>query len=172
MSEETKKCPYCGEEILSVAIKCKHCGESLNKSTASRQAADMKEGEPEKTLWEGHPSNYYYLFAYIVGGLLILAYGLGLIIIAIAILSRICSVFTVTNRRVKSKVGIISRVTREVSIKDIRVINLKQGVLERIFGLGTIEVGSAGTAGIEVSFKGIPETPKIKEMIQKLKDQF
>jgi len=44
--------------------------------------------------------------------------------------------------------------------------------LERIFGLGTIEVGSAGTAGIEVSFKGIPETLKIKEMIQKLRDQF
>jgi serine/threonine protein kinase/Tol biopolymer transport system component len=29
MSEATKRCPYCGEEILEVARKCKHCGEWL-----------------------------------------------------------------------------------------------------------------------------------------------
>lgn len=29
LKEQTKDCPYCGEEILMKAIKCKHCGEFL-----------------------------------------------------------------------------------------------------------------------------------------------
>lgn len=29
MEEEKKRCPYCGEEILAIAKKCKHCGEWL-----------------------------------------------------------------------------------------------------------------------------------------------
>lgn len=34
---ETKRCPFCGEEILSVAIKCKHCGEWLEKKEAEKE---------------------------------------------------------------------------------------------------------------------------------------
>jgi uncharacterized protein (DUF983 family) len=33
MMEETRKCPYCGEEILAVAKKCKYCGEWLDKDS-------------------------------------------------------------------------------------------------------------------------------------------
>lgn len=29
---ETKRCPFCGEEIMVTAKKCKHCGEWLDKS--------------------------------------------------------------------------------------------------------------------------------------------
>lgn len=35
--EETKKCPYCGEEILAVARKCKHCGEWLDVNDQDNQ---------------------------------------------------------------------------------------------------------------------------------------
>ena len=35
--EETKICPYCGEEILAVAKKCKHCGEWLEAKVIEKE---------------------------------------------------------------------------------------------------------------------------------------
>ncbi len=36
MENNTKKCPFCGEEIMSVAKKCKHCGEWIDKEETSK----------------------------------------------------------------------------------------------------------------------------------------
>ena len=40
MADETKVCPFCGEDININAIKCKHCGEFLNASTQGTKSID------------------------------------------------------------------------------------------------------------------------------------
>lgn len=37
MEKETKRCRYCGEEILAVAKKCKHCGEWLEEDSSASE---------------------------------------------------------------------------------------------------------------------------------------
>jgi len=38
MEGNTKKCPFCGEEILGAAVKCKHCGSMLEASKGAGTA--------------------------------------------------------------------------------------------------------------------------------------
>jgi uncharacterized membrane protein YvbJ len=37
MAEDAKKCLFCGEDILQVAIKCKHCGSMLDGSDQEKK---------------------------------------------------------------------------------------------------------------------------------------
>lgn len=47
---ETKRCPYCGEEILAGAKKCRHCGEWLNNTSAESYSYSPQETKVSKTL--------------------------------------------------------------------------------------------------------------------------
>ena len=43
MEQNTKKCPYCGKEIMADAKKCRHCGEWLDKTTNKPEVKRNKE---------------------------------------------------------------------------------------------------------------------------------
>ncbi len=42
-----KKCPYCAEEILEDAIKCKHCKESLSKDVNNITKKEKEDNKPK-----------------------------------------------------------------------------------------------------------------------------
>jgi len=175
--KQTKACPFCSEEILLSAIKCKHCGEFLDGRgnpvpvVIHAQPKPPSPPQPEKELWKSNPSFLAYIPVFIIGTLLIPFFGIGLLIILYAVLSRNTTVFTLTNRRATAKSGIISRRMREVGTKDIRNINVSQGVLGRLFEIGTVEIESAAAAGQgHVQFISIAKPLVVRDLVRHEKD--
>ena len=63
--EKTKKnCPYCGEEIMTAAKKCKHCGSWLEEREATFH--EVRSYQQEKHLSNPSPKNRRYLIVTIV----------------------------------------------------------------------------------------------------------
>jgi uncharacterized membrane protein YdbT with pleckstrin-like domain len=99
----------------------------------------------------------------IIGGILLVVAG----VIALSILYRRYSwKFTITTELIESRHGIIARDVESIRVKDLRNINLRQSLFQRIFGVGDLEFSSAGGAGIEVMFHGITNAMKIKQQVQ------
>jgi hypothetical protein len=58
MEQETKRCPYCGEEIMAVAKKCKHCGEWLTNKKPNRKKASQPKVNVSETEHKGKVSSF------------------------------------------------------------------------------------------------------------------
>jgi len=121
----------------------------------------------EETLFEGNPvmfGNNPILF--IICLALIIAYGAGLVILFIWYLKTKATKLTITDQRVILRRGLLSKKTSEVSINDIRKIGTEQRFLQRIFGVGTMTISTAGTSGVEISVSGFKKPDELKNLIR------
>lgn len=77
--------------------------------------------------------------------------------------------YMVTDQRVIMRIGLIARNTNEMEIRHIRGINVRQSLLGRLLGIGTIEIISAADGGAEVVFGGVRNPFGVKDRIRALR---
>ncbi len=133
----------------------------------------------ETTIYRQHPSWLYFsgllvlsavvfvmmLSAEAGGGSIVLP---GVILLMVGF-GRYRRLYTVTSHRIMMRTGLIANNTNEMEIRHIRGINLRQGVAERLLGIGTLEIISAADGGAEVVFSGVRNPVAVKDQIRSLR---
>ena len=107
--------------------------------------------------------------AFILGCFLVPVAGLGILIFLWMFLQMMTAKYTVTNERCICRTGLIAVRQNEVFIEDIRGASLRQGILQRILGVGDVSIASAATAGVEIVFKGIASPQAVIDKINQVR---
>lgn len=78
--------------------------------------------------------------------------------------------FEVDGTRLKSHKGIVSRNQHSVRLKDLRSVELRQSLFQRLFNVGDIAFYTAGTDEAEIDFHGIISPMEVRDRIRDIMD--
>lgn len=144
----------------------------------------------EQVLYEGHPS-WRSILAFYLRGILATAVialivavvtGLGdggpdeglvtiiaLVGVALTILigfvKRLATSYTITNRRLHIKRGIVSRTIQETRLERVQNVNYHQGVVQRILQVGDVDFDTAAGDDYNFVFSGVAEPADVVHMV-------
>lgn len=133
----------------------------------------------ETVIFQGHPSwrailGFYLkgiVVAVILGVIAKLIDGNGtaflviLVIVAITVLfgfvKRVATTYTITNRRLNIKRGIISREIQETRLERVQNVNYRQSVYQRLMQIGDVDFDTAATDDYNFVFVGVANPAEV-----------
>ena len=120
----------------------------------------------ETTLYREHPAMFrQHPFKYILCVALVLAFGLGLIILLIWRFRSRGTTLSVTTQRTILETGILSRHVNEVRNRDVCNIQIDQTPLQRLLRVGTVSISTAAQSGVEIQVDGMPDPQRVRDAI-------
>jgi uncharacterized membrane protein YdbT with pleckstrin-like domain len=129
----------------------------------------------EQVIFEGHPSWRAILGFYLKGLLVAVILGVVaklidgnasafvvvLVVIALTVLlgfvKRVATTYTITNRRLNIKRGIISREIQETRLERVQNVNYRQSVYQRVMQIGDVDFDTAATDDYNFVFVGVAD---------------
>lgn len=77
-------------------------------------------------------------------------------------------VYYLTNSSIYVNSGIINTSSSQIAIKKISAVKLNKNIIQRIFGLGTIEIYTIGDAQLSLKLENIKDSDKVQSLIMEL----
>jgi membrane protein YdbS with pleckstrin-like domain len=76
------------------------------------------------------------------------------------------STYTLTNRRLITRHGILTRTGRDIPLMRINDVSYEHGLIDRLLGCGTLQIESAGERGQVI----LPDVPHVEHMHLQMSD--
>ena len=123
-----------------------------------------------QVVYEAHPAMFRaHPFWFILCVLLIAAFGIGILLLLYWYIKTRATALTVTDQELMYERGILSKDRTSVSLKHIRSVNIAQGFVNRVMGVGTVQVSTAGDLP-EFTIADMPDPYVIQETITKAQE--
>jgi len=144
---------------------------------------DLHSGE--EIIFQGHPS-WRALIAFYLKGLLVAAaigvvvwlitmitghtrvgtavffgFVVFVLVIVVGFVMRVATVYTVTNRRLHIKRGIVARHVQETRLDRVQNVNYQQSVIQRLLQVGDVDFDPAGTDDSDFVFVGLSQPEEV-----------
>ena len=85
--------------------------------------------------------------------------------VLIGFVKRVATSYTITNRRLHIKKGIVSRTIQETRLERVQNVNVTQGVLQRVFQIGDVDFDTAAGDDYNFTFSGVAEPQEVVEKV-------
>jgi uncharacterized membrane protein YdbT with pleckstrin-like domain len=139
----------------------------------------------EQVIFEGHPSWRAILGFYLKGVLVAVVLGVIakliaddgtaflviLVVLAITVLigfiKRVATTYTITNRRLNIKRGIISREIQETRLERVQNVNYNQSVYQRVMHIGDVDFDTAASGDYDFIFYGVADPEGVVERVDR-----
>lgn len=102
---------------------------------------------------------------FLLSVVLIFVFGIGIIILLIWYLRNQANKLILNDNEILFEEGLLSKHRSELNISSVRTVKIKQSFVNRLFGIGTIEIYTAGDRP-EIIAQDMPNPNKIRELIK------
>lgn len=152
-------CPECGKPVSSAAHACPNCGYPVAEKLEPKEAGPASERTANRTqlLAEIRPSWWGYFWHLFFFWLIVPP--------IIAWFQRASTVLRIFPERILFERGILSKCYQDYHPRDIRSIDVDQGFLQRMVGIGDLAISTAATVEAAEKMRSIPDPQGVRDLI-------
>lgn len=117
-----------------------------------------------------HPSMWRNNLLGFILAVLLIPVGIGILVLLYWYLKCKSTKLEINGNEIVLEEGLLSKDRTELSVSSIRTVKISQSLLNRLFGVGTLSIFTAGDTP-EIQAKGMPEPEVFKDLIKATQEQ-